>query len=98
VSKNGEPPAKKAKKAEEADKEEPETKMVKHNLKFCSLEDALKVDWTAQDLARRIKRMDPSFFVLQVESSKRFYDYTLLAICKLQKFVTLWTFWQKIVT
>ena len=40
--------------------------MVKNNLKFCSLDEALKVDWTSQDFAKRVKRMDPSFFVLQV--------------------------------
>ena len=61
----GEPPSKKAKTSNKDEPEpEPETKMVKHNLKFCSLEDALKVD--TQDLAKRIKRMDPSYFVLQV--------------------------------
>jgi hypothetical protein len=43
--------------------------MVKESLKFCSLEEALKVDWSAQELARRIKRMDPSYFVLQVPES-----------------------------
>ena len=67
VVKNGkEPPAKKARTVSESAPAETETKMVKHNLKFCSLEEALKVDWTKQDYAKRLKRMDPSFFVLQV--------------------------------
>lgn len=66
VVKNGqEPPAKKSRKSESAPAEV-ETKMVKNNLKFCSLDEALKVDWTSQDFAKRVKRMDPSFFVLQV--------------------------------
>ena len=65
MGKNGEPPSKKAKTSKKDEPEpEPETKMVKHNLKFCTLEQALKVD--AQDLAKRIKRMDSSYFVLQV--------------------------------
>jgi molybdopterin/thiamine biosynthesis adenylyltransferase len=56
----GEPAAKKAKPAEE------ETKTVKKAMTFVSLAETLKVDWSSELYAKRIKRMDPSFFLLQV--------------------------------
>jgi len=56
----------KAKKARTVEVEEPETKMVKNSMKFVSLENALKVDWTQEAYKKRIKRMDPSYFLLQV--------------------------------
>jgi len=56
----GEPAAKKAKAAEE------ETKTVKKAMTFVSLAETLKVDWSSELYAKRIKRMDPSFFLLQV--------------------------------
>lgn len=58
--KDDEPKAKKAKVEEE------ETKMVKKSMDFVALDDALKVDWTVDSYAKRIRRMDPSFFVLQI--------------------------------
>ena len=59
-----EPP--KAKKSRTVEVEEPETKMVKNTMKFVSLESALNVDWTQESYKKRIKRMDPSYFLLQV--------------------------------
>ena len=35
-------------------------------MKFVSLESALNVDWTQESYKKRIKRMDPSYFLLQV--------------------------------
>ena len=61
---DGEPKAKKARTVEISDV--PETKMEKHSMKFVSLEDALKVDWTQDGYKKRIRRMDPSYFLLQV--------------------------------
>ena len=58
---SGEPKAKKAKVDEE-----PEVKMVKKTMKFVPMEDALKVDWSADSYKKRLRRMDPSFFILQV--------------------------------
>lgn len=67
-----------APKADEENKEEPaakktkmevdetETKMVKNVMKFVPLEDALGADWTQDAYKKRIKRMDPSYFMLQV--------------------------------
>merc|ERR1711973_175852 len=56
------PAAKKAK----TDAEEEETKMVKKSMEFVPLDTALNVDWSADSYAKRIRRMDPSFFVLQI--------------------------------
>jgi len=58
--KDGEPVAKKAKETEE------ETKTVKKAMAFVSMDETLKVDWNSELYAKRIKRMDPSFFLLQV--------------------------------
>jgi len=58
---DGEPDAKKAKVAEE-----PVTKTVKKAMTFVSLAEALKVDWSSELYAKRLRRMDPSFFLLQV--------------------------------
>jgi len=55
----GEPAAKKQ-------KIEPETKTVKKEMTFVSLAETLKVDWSSELYAKRIRRMDPSFFLLQV--------------------------------
>ena len=46
--------------------EEPETKMVKNTMQFVSLERATQVDWAQDAYKKRIKRMDPSYFLLQV--------------------------------
>lgn len=46
--------------------DETETKMVKNVMKFVPLEDALQADWTQEAYKKRIKRMDPSYFMLQV--------------------------------
>jgi hypothetical protein len=35
-------------------------------MKFVTLEESLKVDWTSPSYAKRIKRMDPAFFILHV--------------------------------
>jgi len=45
---------------------QPETKTVKKEMAFVSLAEALKVDWSSELYAKRIRRMDPSFFLLQV--------------------------------
>jgi len=58
--KEGEPAAKKPKIVE------PETKSVKKEMAFVSLAETLKVDWSSELYAKRIRRMDPSFFLLQV--------------------------------
>ena len=55
-----------AKKARVLEVEEPETKMVKNSMKFVPLKDALNVDWGQEAYKKRIKRMDPSYFLLQV--------------------------------
>merc|ERR1719461_26810 len=56
-----EPAAKKAKvEAEE------ETKMVKKSMDFVELEKALNVDWSQDTYAKRIRRMDPAYFILQI--------------------------------
>jgi ubiquitin-like 1-activating enzyme E1 A len=57
---SGEPGEKKAK------MEETTTKSVKKAMTFVSLAEALKVDWSSELYAKRVKRMDPSFFLLQV--------------------------------
>jgi len=57
---DGEPAAKKSKVEEES------TKTVKKAMTFISLAETLKVDWSSELYAKRIKRMDPSFFLLQV--------------------------------
>merc|ERR1719266_2776740 len=59
-----EPP--KPKKSRTVEVEEPETKMVKNSMKFVSMETALNVDWAQEAYKKRIKRMDPSYFLLQV--------------------------------
>lgn len=62
-----EPAAKKAKvEKEEKEEETPATKMEKQNMKFVSLDDSLKVDWTSDSYKKRIRRMDPAFFLLHV--------------------------------
>lgn len=58
---DGEPGAKKAKLAEEN-----VTKTIKKAMTFVSLAEALKVDWSSELYAKRVKRMDPSFFLLHV--------------------------------
>lgn len=60
MAEDDEPQAKKAKVNEE------ETKMVKNSMKFNTLAQALKVDWSQTSYAKRVKRMDPSFFLLHV--------------------------------
>jgi len=60
---SGEPDAKKQKVEEE---EESVTKSVKKAMTFVSMAEALKVDWSSELYAKRIRRMDPSFFLLQV--------------------------------
>lgn len=57
-----EPSAKKKK----MEVDETETKMVKNVMKFVPLENALQADWTQEAYKKRIKRMDPSYFMLQV--------------------------------
>ena len=59
----GQPEAKKAKM--EANEEE-ETKMVKKSMEFVDLEKALNVDWSQDTYAKRIRRMDPAYFILQI--------------------------------
>jgi len=56
-----EPPA-----AKQAKLEEPTTKTVKKAMTFVSMAEALKVDWSSELYAKRLRRMDPSFFLLQV--------------------------------
>jgi len=58
---DSQPPAKKAK--QDAD---PETKTVKKAMAFKSFAETLKVDWKSELYAKRVKRMDPSYFLLQV--------------------------------
>jgi len=55
------PPAKKQKTEPET-----ETKTVKKLMAFKSLAETLKVDWSSELYAKRIRRMDPSFFLLQI--------------------------------
>eukprot|EP00092_Neocalanus_flemingeri_P021212 GFUD01022986.1.p1 GENE.GFUD01022986.1~~GFUD01022986.1.p1 ORF type:complete len:357 (+),score=108.13 GFUD01022986.1:47-1072(+) len=43
-----------------------ETKSVRKAMTFVSLAETLKVDWSSELYAKRIRRMDPSFFLLQV--------------------------------
>jgi len=57
---DGEPDAKKQK------TEETVKKTVKKAMSFVSMAEALKVDWSSELYAKRVKRMDPSFFLLQV--------------------------------
>merc|ERR1712179_216498 len=45
---------------------ESETKSVKKEMAFVSLAETLKVDWSSELYSKRIRRMDPSFFLLQV--------------------------------
>jgi len=58
---DGDEPATKKQKTEEETK-----KTVKKAMSFVSLEEAVKVDWSSELYAKRVKRMDPSFFLLQV--------------------------------
>ena len=46
--------------------EDDETKMVKKAMEFVPLEKALNVDWTSDTYAKRVRRMDPAYFILQV--------------------------------
>lgn len=55
---DGEPASKKQKTTE--------TKTVKKAMTFVSLAETLNVDWSTELYAKRIRRMDPSFFLLQV--------------------------------
>merc|ERR1712062_560903 len=57
---DGEPAAKKQKTIES------ETKSVKKEMAFVSLAETLKVDWSSELYSKRIRRMDPSFFLLHV--------------------------------
>lgn len=57
----GPSPAKKAKTATED-----EVKMVKKSMDFVDLKTALDIDWSQDSYAKRVKRMDPSYFILQV--------------------------------
>ena len=43
-----------------------ETKTVKKAMTFVSMAETLKVDWSSEMYNKRVKRMDPSFFLLQV--------------------------------
>ena len=52
--------------AKKAKVEEEETKMVKKSMDFVELEKALNVDWSQDSYAKRIRRMDPSYFILQI--------------------------------
>merc|ERR1712130_101372 len=45
---------------------ESETKSVKKEMAFVSLAETLKVDWSSELYSKRIRRMDPSFFLLHV--------------------------------
>jgi len=56
----GEPAAKKSKTMES------ETKSVKKEMAFVSMAESLKVDWSSELYAKRVRRMDPSFFLLHV--------------------------------
>jgi len=47
-------------------KMETETKSVKKAMTFVSLAETLKVDWSSELYSRRVKRMDPSYFLLQI--------------------------------
>jgi len=58
-TKDDEPAAKKQ-------KVETETKSVKKEMAFVSMAETMKVDWSSELYSRRVKRMDPSFFLLQV--------------------------------
>jgi len=58
-TKDEEPAAKKQ-------KVETETKSVKKEMAFVSMAETMKVDWSSELYSRRVKRMDPSFFLLQV--------------------------------
>lgn len=60
-SKEGPTAAKKAKMEEQE-----ETKMVKKSMDFVPLDQALNVDWSQDSYAKRIRRMDPSYFILQI--------------------------------
>ena len=35
-------------------------------MEFVPLDTALNVDWSSDSYAKRIRRMDPSFFILQI--------------------------------
>merc|ERR1712020_580211 len=47
-------------------KVETETKSVKKAMTFVSLAETMKVDWSSELYSRRVKRMDPSYFLLQI--------------------------------
>lgn len=67
VDEKGEPAKKKPKKDDnEAEEEENKTKMVKQVMSFVTLEQSLASDWSQEAYKKRVKRMDPSFFVLHV--------------------------------
>lgn len=67
-----EPASKKAKveknESGDDDKEEPSTKMEKQSMKFVSLEESLAVNWGSDTYKKRIRRMDPAFFLLHVSN------------------------------
>merc|ERR1712029_1116895 len=52
--------------AHEYVEEETETKSVKKKMGFVSMAETMKVDWSSELYSRRVKRMDPSFFLLQI--------------------------------
>merc|ERR1711915_1108074 len=58
-TKDDEPAAKKQ-------KVETETKSVKKEMTFVSMAETMKVAWSSELYSRRVKRMDPSFFLLQI--------------------------------
>lgn len=69
VDLESEPKAKKAKTSEDGDAKKPDdstTKVVKNVMKFVSLEKSLNADWNSDVYKKRIRRMDPSFFLLHV--------------------------------
>jgi len=63
TTEGSEPPVKKAKQDSGT---ETETKTVKKAMAFVSFAETLKVDWKSELYAKRIRRMDPSYFLLQV--------------------------------
>jgi len=52
--------------ASKKQKVETETKSVKKEMAFVSMAETMKVDWSSELYSRRVKRMDPSFFLLQI--------------------------------
>ncbi len=46
------------------------TALVKKKMDFVPLEKTLEVDWSGEQFARRVKRMNPAFFILHVSICK----------------------------